>query len=96
MGFHTYFHTSGSPDVWKHMFPYIRKHNREGKLKTGSFNVRRFERQTRQPGFQDGAIGRNGLAVLSGVPPAWTQATQADHRVWQDVYKPSVGGGRSA
>jgi hypothetical protein len=57
------------------------------------FNVRRFERQARQPGSQDGAIGRNGLAVLSGVPPAWTQA---DHRVWQDVYKPSVGGGRSA
>ena len=26
--------------------------------------ARRFERQTRQPGRQDGAIGRNGLAVL--------------------------------
>jgi hypothetical protein len=26
--------------------------------------VRRFERQTRQPGRQDGAIGRNGLAVV--------------------------------
>jgi hypothetical protein len=26
--------------------------------------ARRFERQTRQPGKQDGAIGRNGLAVL--------------------------------
>ncbi len=26
--------------------------------------ARRFERQTRQPGQQDGAIGRNGLAVL--------------------------------
>jgi hypothetical protein len=27
-------------------------------------DARRFERQTRQPGKQDGAIGRNGLAVL--------------------------------
>jgi hypothetical protein len=27
-------------------------------------DARRFERQTRQPGRQDGAIGRNGLAVL--------------------------------
>jgi len=27
-------------------------------------DARRFERQTRQPGFQDGAIGRNGLAIL--------------------------------
>lgn len=27
-------------------------------------DARRFERQTRQPGHQDGAIGRNGLAVL--------------------------------
>src|SRR5579862_4046568 len=26
--------------------------------------ARRFERQTRQPGKQDGALGRNGLAVL--------------------------------
>lgn len=26
--------------------------------------ARRFERQTRQPGRQDGALGRNGLAVL--------------------------------
>jgi len=26
--------------------------------------ARRFERQTREPGKQDGAIGRNGLAVL--------------------------------
>jgi hypothetical protein len=26
--------------------------------------ARRFERQTRQPGHQDGALGRNGLAVL--------------------------------
>jgi hypothetical protein len=26
--------------------------------------ARRFERQTRQPGQQDGALGRNGLAVL--------------------------------
>lgn len=26
--------------------------------------ARRFERQTRRPGLQDGAIGRNGLAVL--------------------------------
>jgi len=28
------------------------------------FKARRFERQTRQPGRQDGALGRNGLAVL--------------------------------
>jgi hypothetical protein len=27
-------------------------------------DARRFERQTRKPGCQDGAIGRNGLAVL--------------------------------
>jgi hypothetical protein len=27
-------------------------------------DARRFERQTRQPGRQDGALGRNGLAVL--------------------------------
>ena len=27
-------------------------------------DARRFERQTRQPGKQDGALGRNGLAVL--------------------------------
>jgi hypothetical protein len=27
-------------------------------------DARRFERQTRKPGAQDGAIGRNGLAVL--------------------------------
>jgi hypothetical protein len=27
-------------------------------------DARRFERQTRQPGFQDGALGRNGLAIL--------------------------------
>jgi hypothetical protein len=27
-------------------------------------DARRYERQTRQPGKQDGAIGRNGLAVL--------------------------------
>lgn len=27
-------------------------------------DVRRFERQTRKPGQQDGAIGRNGLAIL--------------------------------
>jgi hypothetical protein len=27
-------------------------------------DARRFERQTRQPGHQDGALGRNGLAVL--------------------------------
>lgn len=27
-------------------------------------DARRFERETRQPGKQDGAIGRNGLAVL--------------------------------
>jgi hypothetical protein len=27
-------------------------------------DLRRFERQTRQPGHQDGAIGRNGLAVV--------------------------------
>jgi hypothetical protein len=27
-------------------------------------DARRFERQTRMPGLQDGAIGRNGLAVL--------------------------------
>jgi hypothetical protein len=27
-------------------------------------DARRFERQTRQPGHQDGVIGRNGLAVL--------------------------------
>jgi hypothetical protein len=27
-------------------------------------DARRFERQTRQPGFQDGVLGRNGLAVL--------------------------------
>lgn len=27
-------------------------------------DARRFERQTRQPGRQDGAIGRNGLAIL--------------------------------
>jgi hypothetical protein len=27
-------------------------------------DARRFERQTRQPGKQDGAIGRNGMAVL--------------------------------
>jgi hypothetical protein len=27
-------------------------------------DARRFERQTRQPGKQDGAIGRNGLAIL--------------------------------
>ena len=27
-------------------------------------NARAFERQTRKPGHQDGAIGRNGLAVL--------------------------------
>ena len=27
-------------------------------------DARRFERQTRKPGHQDGAIGRNGLAVL--------------------------------
>src|SRR5271167_3560688 len=26
--------------------------------------ARDFERQTRQPGHQDGAIGRNGLAIL--------------------------------
>jgi hypothetical protein len=26
--------------------------------------ARAFERQTRQPGKQDGALGRNGLAVL--------------------------------
>ena len=26
--------------------------------------ARRFERQTRRPGKQDGALGRNGLAVL--------------------------------
>jgi hypothetical protein len=26
--------------------------------------ARRFERRTRQPGRQDGALGRNGLAVL--------------------------------
>ena len=26
-------------------------------------DVRRFERQTRQPGRQDGAVGRNGLAI---------------------------------
>src|SRR6516165_5693742 len=26
--------------------------------------ARRFERQTRKPGLQDGAIGRNGLATL--------------------------------
>jgi hypothetical protein len=28
------------------------------------YKARRFERQTRQPGRQDGALGRNGLAVL--------------------------------
>jgi hypothetical protein len=27
-------------------------------------DARRFERQTRKPGAQDGYIGRNGLAVL--------------------------------
>ena len=27
-------------------------------------DARRFERQTREPGRQDGAIGRNGLAVV--------------------------------
>jgi hypothetical protein len=27
-------------------------------------DARRFERKTRQPGKQDGALGRNGLAVL--------------------------------
>jgi hypothetical protein len=30
-------------------------------------DARRFERQTRQPGKQDGAIGRNGLAVLQAL-----------------------------
>jgi hypothetical protein len=30
-------------------------------------DARRFERQTRQPGFQDGAIGRNGLAILQAL-----------------------------
>jgi hypothetical protein len=30
-------------------------------------DARRFERQTRQPGFQDGAIGRSGLAVLQAL-----------------------------
>jgi hypothetical protein len=29
--------------------------------------ARRFERQTRLPGRQDGAIGRNGLALLQGM-----------------------------
>jgi hypothetical protein len=28
--------------------------------------ARRFERETRQPGRQDGALGRNGLFVLHG------------------------------
>jgi hypothetical protein len=27
-------------------------------------DAQRVERQTRQPGHQDGAIGRNGLAIL--------------------------------
>jgi hypothetical protein len=30
-------------------------------------DARRFERQTRQPGRQDGAIGRNGLAILQAL-----------------------------
>ena len=30
-------------------------------------DARRFERQTRQPGYQDGAIGRNGLAMLQAL-----------------------------
>jgi len=29
--------------------------------------ARRFERQTRQPGMQDGALGRNGLKVLEAL-----------------------------
>jgi hypothetical protein len=30
-------------------------------------DARRFERQTRQPGKQDGAVSRNGLAVLQAL-----------------------------
>jgi hypothetical protein len=30
-------------------------------------DARRFERQTREPGKQDGAIGRNGLAILQAL-----------------------------
>jgi hypothetical protein len=44
------------PVKWQHMTPAVAKEIYR--------QAEDFERQTRQPGHQDGAIGRNGLAVL--------------------------------
>jgi hypothetical protein len=43
------------------------RHPRQAvRLRHEAHEARRFERQTRRPGKQDGTIGRNGLAVLQG------------------------------
>ena len=48
------------------------QHHEEGQIRAAAekeggaafHKARRFDRQTHQPGKQDGALGRNGLAVL--------------------------------